>query len=84
MQAILNVLIKLVTSFIIECMTTTDEKTIEQLLNQLHVLRWTDVAIAEELDTTSMTVGRWRRGDRKISHEKLVRAKLQEILGREE
>ncbi len=59
-----------------------DEMTIPQLIQQLHEHRWTDVAIAAELETTSMTVGRWRRGDGNVHLGKLIRPALQELLDR--
>ena len=59
-----------------------DEMTIPQLIQQLNERRWTDVAIAVELETTSMTVGRWRRGDGNVHLGKLIRPALQELLDR--
>ena len=63
-------------------MMNVDEMTIPELIQQLNERRWTDVAIAVELETTSMTVGRWRRGDGNIHLGKLIRPALQELLAR--
>ncbi len=63
-------------------MMNVDEMTIPELIQQLNERRWTDVAIAVELETTSMTVGRWRRGDGNVHLGKLIRPALQELLER--
>ena len=63
-------------------MANFNEMGIPELIRRLHAHRWTDVSIAAELETTSMTVGRWRRGDGNVHLGKLIRPALQELLNR--
>ena len=60
----------------------TIEKTVIELLAELHNNKWTDKAIGAELGITGYTAHRWRRGRVAPQLPKLVRAKLEEILGR--
>jgi DNA-binding XRE family transcriptional regulator len=64
-------------------MTTTQDKTITELLEELHQAKWTDVALAKEIGVTGQTVYRWRHERSPVQFPKLVRATLVEILGRE-
>lgn len=60
---------------------TTTEKTITELLEELHKT-WTDKALGGELGVTGQTVYRWRHERFAVQLPKLVREKLMEILGR--
>ena len=62
---------------------TTTEKTILELLNEAHQTI-TDKALALEIGVTGQTVYRWRHERSTCPLPKLVRAKLEEILGRTE
>ena len=62
---------------------TTKEKSITELLEQVHQLPMTDVKVAAELGVTGQTVYRWRNGRSPVQLPKLVRAALLEILEQE-
>ena len=61
---------------------TTTEKAITALLEELHDKKWTDAQVAYEMGVTGQTVYRWRHERSAAPLPKLVRAKLEEILGR--
>ena len=61
---------------------TVYERTSKDLLEELRARRWSDAAIGKELDVTGVTVWRWRKGDRGIKMEHIVRLALQHLLER--
>ena len=62
-------------------MTTTEEKTITELLHELNKTM-TDKALALELGVSGQTIYRWRNGRTQAPMPKLVRERLVEILAR--
>jgi len=64
-------------------MVTTEDQSIKELLDTLHIRRWSDAAIGKELGVSGPTVWRWRNDwNKTVSMEKMVRLALTDLLAR--
>ena len=61
---------------------TCDMNLIQQMLAQLKEKRWTNVAIADELEVHHITIRRWQTGDRYPENAKPVAMALDVLIAR--